>query len=148
MGKRDQGAAVDGYIKDGYLSEAVFNFLSLLGWSPKDETEVFPITEILERFSLDGVNRSPSKFDSEKCSWINQQHLMQRSAEEFSKKAKLYVIDAGFHLPEHYPAIAASVQEKVKLFTEVPNAISFYLCLLYTSPSPRDQRGSRMPSSA
>ena len=52
---------------------------------------------------------------------------MQLSAEEFAKKAKPYVIDAGFDLPEHYPAIAASVQEKVKLFTEVPNAISFYL---------------------
>ena len=99
MGKRDQGAAVDGYIKDGYLSEAVFNFLSLLGWSPKDETEVFPITEILERFSLDGVNRAPSKFDSEKCSWINQQHLMQLSTEEFAKKAKPYIIDAGLISP-------------------------------------------------
>ena len=127
MSKRDQGAAVGGYIKEGFLPEAVFNFLALLGWSPKDETEIFSITEMIERFSLEGVNRSPSKFDVEKCSWINQQHLMALSPEKFSETAKSYVIDAGLEIPSNYLAIAASVQEKVKLFTEVPAAISFYL---------------------
>ena len=127
MGKRDQGAAVDGYMKDGFLPEAVFNFLALLGWSPKDETEIFSMAEIIERFSLEGVNRSPSKFDAEKCSWINQQHLMGLSPEIFAEKAKPYVTAAGYEITENYPVIAVSVQEKVKLFTEVPAAISFYL---------------------
>ena len=127
MSKRDQGAAVEGYIKEGFLPEAVFNFLALLGWSPKDETEIFSISEMVERFSLEGVNRSPSKFDVEKCSWINQQHLMALSPEKFSETAKPYVIDAGLEIPSSYLAIVASVQEKVKLFTEVPAAISFYL---------------------
>lgn len=127
MGKRDQGAAVDGYIKDGFLPEAVFNFLALLGWSPKDETEIFPIDEIINRFSLEGVNRSPSKFDAEKCAWINQQHLMALPPEVFAEKSEPYVQAAGQEITESYPVIAASVQEKVKLFTEVPAAISFYL---------------------
>ena len=127
MGKRDQGASVDGYIKEGFLPEAVFNFLSLLGWSPKDESEIFSIAEIIDRFSLEGVNRSPAKFDSEKCAWINQQHLMQLSPDEFAEKAKPYVTAAGYELPENYVAIATSVQEKVRLFTEVPQAIAFYL---------------------
>ena len=127
MSKRDQGAAVDGYIKDGFLSEAVFNFLALLGWSPKDETEIFSITEMIERFSLEGVNRSPSKFDIEKCAWINQQHLMALTPQIFSAKAKPYVTAAGYDLPDNYLEITTSVQEKVKLLTDVPNAISFYL---------------------
>lgn len=127
MGKRDQGASVDGYIKEGFLPEAVFNFLALLGWSPKDETEIFSTEEIIDRFSLEGVNRSPSKFDAEKCAWINQQHLMALSPDVFAQKVQPYVIAAGYDLPENYPAIAASVQEKVRLFTEVPDAISFYL---------------------
>lgn len=127
MGKRDQGASVDGYIKDGYLADAVFNFLALLGWSPKDDAEVFSVEEIIDRFSLEGVNRSPAKFDADKCGWINQQHLMRLSADDFAARAEPYVSAAGYTLPANYGRIAASVQEKVKLLTEVPCAISFFL---------------------
>lgn len=127
MSKRDTGAALGEYSKDGFLSEAVFNFLTLLGWSPKDESEVMPTAEILSRFSLEGVNRSPSKFDAEKCAWINQQHLMKLSAEDFADAAKPYVQEAGLAIPENYVAMAASVQEKVRLLTDVPAAITFYL---------------------
>ncbi|MGJ8678386.1 MAG: glutamate--tRNA ligase [Akkermansiaceae bacterium] len=127
MSKRDTGAALGEYSQNGYLPEAVFNFLTLLGWSPKDESEIMPICEIVERFSLEGVNRSPSKFDTEKCAWLNQQHLMQLSAEDFTKAAAPYVIEAGVELPENFAAIAASIQEKVRLLTEVPTAIAFYL---------------------
>ncbi|MDC0088008.1 glutamate--tRNA ligase [Akkermansiaceae bacterium] len=127
MSKRDTGAALGEYSKDGFLSESVFNFLTLLGWSPKDESEVMPVSEIIERFSLEGVNRSPSKFDSEKCAWINQQHLMKLTPEEFAKAAAPYLAVEGIEAPENYLAIASSVQEKVRLLTEVPAAIAFYL---------------------
>ncbi|WP_309488377.1 glutamate--tRNA ligase [Oceaniferula flava] len=127
MGKRDQGASVDGYIKDGFLPEAVFNFLALLGWSPKDENEIFSMAEIVDRFSLEAVNRSPAKFDSEKCAWINQQHLMQLSPEAFAERAMPYVQATYETLPENSTEIIASVQEKVKLLTEVPAAIEFFL---------------------
>lgn len=127
MSKRDTGAAVDSYSADGYLPEAVFNFLALLGWSPKDESEVMPMHEIIERFSLDGIVRSPAKFDVEKCAWINQQHIMALTPEAFATAAAPYVEKAGLTLPENFQAIAASVQEKVKLLTEVPSAIAFFL---------------------
>ncbi|MCP5535619.1 MAG: glutamate--tRNA ligase [Akkermansiaceae bacterium] len=127
MSKRDTGAAVGEYANEGYLPEAVFNFLSLLGWSPKDESEVMPMHEIIERFSLDGVNRSPAKFDAEKCAWINQQHLMQLADDAFAAMAAPYVVAAGYNLPPNYTAIASSVQEKVKRLTEVPAAIAFLL---------------------
>ena len=127
MSKRDTGAAIAGYADEGFVPKAVVNFLSLLGWSPKDESEIMPIEEIIERFSLEGINRSPAKFDSEKCAWINQQHLMQMQAEEFSAAAAPYVARAGFDLPDNFTQIAASVQEKVRLLSEVPDAISFFL---------------------
>lgn len=126
MSKRDTGAAVGSYSADGYLPEAVFNFLALLGWSPKDESEVMPVAEIIERFSLDGVVRSPAKFDVEKCGWINQQHLMKLSADEFTAAATPYVQQDGSEIPSNFAAIAASVQEKVKLLTDVPAAIAFF----------------------
>lgn len=127
MSKRDTGAAVGSYPDDGYLSEAVFNFLALLGWSPKDESEIMPISEIIERFSLEGVNRSPAKFDAEKCAWINQQHLMQLSADDFAKSAMPYLERAGIDLPDNYKAMVGSVQEKVKLLADIPGAIAFFL---------------------
>ncbi|NWK55198.1 glutamate--tRNA ligase [Verrucomicrobiaceae bacterium N1E253] len=127
MSKRDTGAAVGSYNEDGYLPEAVFNFLSLLGWSPKDESEVMTVAEIIERFSLEAIVRSPAKFDVEKCAWINQQHLMQLSPDAFASDAAPFVEKAGFTLPENYSQIAASVQEKVRLLTEVPSAIAFFL---------------------
>ena len=127
MSKRDTGAAIAGYADDGYIPTAVFNFLSLLGWSPKDESEIMPIDEIIDRFSLEGINRSPAKFDSEKCTWINQQHLAQLSPEAFAHAATPFVQKSGYELPDNLVAIAASVQEKTRLLTDVPGAISFLL---------------------
>jgi glutamyl-tRNA synthetase len=127
MSKRDTGAAIAGYADDGYIPTAVFNFLSLLGWSPKDESEIMPIAEIIERFSLDGINRSPAKFDSEKCAWINQQHLAQLSPDEFAEISKPFVQKAGHVLPANLTEITASIQEKTRLLTDVPPAISFLL---------------------
>lgn len=127
MSKRDTGAAVGSYSEDGYLSEAVFNFLALLGWSPKDESEVMSVREIIDRFSLDAVVRSPAKFDVEKCAWINQQHLMKLSPEAFTAAAAPFVERAGYQIPENFPAIASAVQEKVRLLTEVPAAVGFFL---------------------
>jgi glutamyl-tRNA synthetase len=127
MSKRDTGAALETYSTDGYLPAAVFNFLTLLGWSPKDGPEVMSMSQIISRFSLDGIVRSPAKFDVEKCAWLNQQHLMLMEPEEFSDVAKPYVERAGVTIPDNFSTIAASVQEKVRLLTEVPNAIGFFL---------------------
>ncbi len=127
MSKRDTGAALGSYDTDGYLPDAVFNFLTLLGWSAKDDSEVMPVSEIIERFSLDGIVRSPAKFDVEKCEWLNQQHQMKLTPEQFTDASAPFVTAAGFTLPDNFNAIAASVQEKVKRLTEVPAAIAFYL---------------------
>lgn len=127
MSKRDTGAAVGSYHEDGYLADAVVNFLALLGWSPKDDSEVMPISELLERFSLDGVNRSPSKFDAEKCGWLNQQHIARMSADEFAQAARPYVDAAGLTAGDDFSAIAVAVQDKIKLLSEIPSACKFLL---------------------
>ena len=126
MSKRDQGAAVATYPELGFLPDAVVNFLALLGWSPKDESELFSMTELVEKFSLEGVNRSPAKFDLEKCEWLNQQHLLKLSSQDFANAAQSFVKAAGLPIDSAYPQRAASVQEKVKRLNEVPDAICFY----------------------
>ena len=122
MSKRDEGAAVADYATRGFLSPATVNFLALLGWSPKDDSEVFSPAELIEKFSLESVNRAPAKYDSQKCTWLNQQHLLALSPEDFASAAAPYCQP----LPDNFAPIAASVQEKVSLLAEVPEAIAFY----------------------
>lgn len=127
MSKRDKGAAVHEYPERGFLPAAVVNFIALLGWSPKDDRELFPLPELIDRFSLEGINRSPARFDWDKSMWLNQQHLLKLSPEAFAEAALPYVRSAGLDPTDQFHAIAASVQEKVQLLAEVPEAIRFYL---------------------
>jgi glutamyl-tRNA synthetase len=127
MSKRDQGAAVGDYPRQGFVAPALVNFLALLGWSPKTEEEIFSLEELTQRFTLEAVNRSPARFDAEKCSWVNQQHLMRMSASAFAAAAKPYVEEVGLSAGEQFIAVASAVQEKVRLLTEVPEAVRFLL---------------------
>lgn len=124
MSKRDEGAAVGDYPRQGFLSEAVVNFITLLGWSSKSDEEIFSLTELIDRFSLEGVNRAPGRFDIEKCKWVNQQHIAKTSTQSFTELAKPFVEDAGLPFADSSSAIAA-VKEKVRLLSEVPHAIDF-----------------------
>ena len=117
MSKRDEGAALGDYPKQGFLPGAVANFLALLGWSPKDESEIFSAEELIQKFSLDAVNRAPARFDPDKCRWVNQQHILAMSPEEFASNCESAAS----------PEMLYSVQEKVSLLTEVPEAVAFYL---------------------
>jgi len=126
MSKRDKGAELGTYQGQGFRAEAVNNFIALLGWSPKDEAEIFSIEELIQAFDLSSVNRSPAKFDIDKCGWVNQQHLLALKPEEFAEAAKPFVEEQSLPTDGQYPRIAASIQEKVKLLNEVPAMISFF----------------------
>ena len=115
------------YPGKGFLPQAVVNFIALLGWSPKSEQEVFSMDDLIGRFSLEAVNRAPARFNIEKCAWLNQQHLARLTQEEFAVAARPFVENAGLPITPDYPLCAASVQSKVRLLTEVPDAISFLL---------------------
>lgn len=117
MSKRDEGAALGDYPKQGFLSPAVVNFLTLLGWSPKDEKEIFSADELIEKFSLESVNRAPARFDPEKCRWVNQQHILGLSPEDFVAACSTQAT----------PEMLSSIQEKITLLTEVEEAVAFYL---------------------
>jgi len=117
MSKRDEGAALGDYPEQGFLPAAVVNFLALLGWSPKDEKEIFTPNELIEKFSLPSINRAPARFDPEKCRWVNQQHLLGLSPEDFVAAAP----------SQATPAMLLSIQEKISLLSEVPAAVAFYL---------------------
>lgn len=121
MSKRDVGAALGDYPKQGFYSPAVVNFIALLGWSPKDDSEIFSPEELIEKFSLEAINRSPGRFDAEKCEWVNQQHLLALTPDKFVEVAEAYCETTPT------PEMLKSIQEKVSLLTQAPDAVSFYL---------------------
>jgi len=128
MSKRDQGAAVGGYIEQGYAPEAVVNYLCLLGWSPKDNREILDIQEIIELFDILKVNRRAASYDLDKCAWINTQYLLAMSLERFTELSLPFIQAAGINYGSDAAlnAVLAIVKEKTKLLSEVPDRISFF----------------------
>ncbi len=127
MSKRDEGAAVGDYPRQGFLPAAVVNFIALLGWNPKTDEEIFTLAQLSGRFALEGVNRAPARFDLEKCKWMNQQHLLTESLEDFASAARPFVVAAGLPLGDDFVAIMAAVKDKVRLLGDVPAAVDFLL---------------------
>jgi glutamyl-tRNA synthetase len=82
LSKRHGATSVGEYEAQGYLPEAMINFLALLGWSPGGDREVMTRKELVDAFSLDGISGGNAVFNSEKLDWFNQQHIMRLSGEE------------------------------------------------------------------
>lgn len=83
LSKRHGATSITEYKKQGYLSEAFFNYLSLLGWSPGNDSEVFSPNEIIKLFSLEKIQKGGAVFNIEKLNWINRQHILKISDEDF-----------------------------------------------------------------
>lgn len=119
MSKRDQGAAVGEYAEEGYLAEAVRNYLCLLGWSPKDNRELIAIDEVVTKFELQQVNRSNARFDLDKIYWLNGEYwrgLTEQQRFDFSKNylAHKGALPAGTD-EKYLAAVLQIVHEKIKL---------------------------------
>lgn len=119
MSKRDTGAALGTYPDEGFLPGAVMNFIALLGWNPKDDTEIFSKAELIDRFSLEAVNRSAAKFDITKCKWMNQKHIQALESQEFVREVLPYCVASGLSDTPALRAALPAIQRKVQLLSEV-----------------------------
>ena len=130
MSKRDRGASLNTYIEQGYLPEAVRNYLCLLGWSPKDDREKIDIAEVVKLFELEKINRKNASFDLEKCTWLNGEYVRELDDERFQKFAREAFTRGGFDLakfPEEYVRAALDTcKGKVRMFSELPTYAGFY----------------------
>lgn len=124
MSKRDQGALIHEYQEAGFLPEGVNNYMALLGWSAKDDQEIFSMEELKSRFDLSGVNSSNSKFDFDKCRWVNGEHLKRLTTEEFEQLAGPFLAKEGI-APEdpRVPAALGLARDRVQTLGEVPAII-------------------------
>jgi glutamyl-tRNA synthetase len=115
-------------MEQGYAPEAVRNYLCLLGWSPKDNREKIDIDEVIELFDLKKINRRNAAFDLDKCFWLNGQYVSQMPLRRFRELSEPFIQAA--HLPvkdeDYLVRVLEIVKEKVKLFKDVPDWISYF----------------------
>jgi glutamyl-tRNA synthetase len=95
LSKRHGATSVTEYSRQGYLPEAMFNFLALLGWSPGDDREVLSRGELVAAFSLEGISGGNAVFNTEKLDWFNQQHLMRLAPDELGRRLQPWLDRAG-----------------------------------------------------
>ncbi|CAB4242486.1 Glutamate--tRNA ligase [Methylacidimicrobium sp. AP8] len=118
MSKRDVGASLMEYRNGGYLPQAVRNYLCLLGWSLRENREIFPIEEAVERFELGQIHRSNARFDADKLLWMNGSYLRALSAEVILPQAREWLERAGYPTGKWEPAylreVTLLIKEKVK----------------------------------
>ena len=126
MSKRDEVASLDGWQQAGYIPSAVTNYLSLLGWSPKDDSQVMPMAEIIERFDLPQINRANARFDLEKLQWMNYEHLRALPMEDYRARAIEAGVDFGSADDDYITAALNTVKDKVKQIEDLPAFCSFY----------------------
>lgn len=126
MSKRDAGAAVGDYPRQGFLPSAVVNFVALLGWSSKTDEEIFTMDQLVDRFSLENVNRAPGRFDFDKCKWVSQQHLTALDDAAYQEAASAYLSQ---YQPEFQgtPELIQLTRGKVRLFNEIPEYVNQWL---------------------
>jgi glutamyl-tRNA synthetase len=130
MSKRDHGAHVTNYQDDGFTPEAVLNYLALLGWAPADGKEFLPVSELIARFGLDRVNRSPAKFDVKKLEALHFEHTRVMEPARFVERGVAALSRAGIQTsgfaPEYIAAALETAREKGKLFKDLPAFVDFY----------------------
>jgi len=138
LSKRHGATAVGEYSDRGYMPEAFVNFLSLLGWSPKDDTEFMRRDELISRFDLNGINRKPAVFDETKLGWLNGQYLNLLPTEELLSGARAAFETSGVDLSavedDYLKGVVDLLKERVRLFTEFPEKGTWF----FTAPDSYD----------
>ncbi len=129
LSKRHGAVSVLEYRDEGYLPEALLNYLVRLGWSHGDQ-EIFSMNEMIKLFDLADVNKAPSKFNPEKLLWLNQHHIKDGDSARIGKLLGDYLrkldVDPGDDPDPALPDVARSQQERAKTLTEMAMASEFF----------------------
>jgi glutamyl-tRNA synthetase len=130
MSKRDRGASLTTYLDDGFLPEAVDNYLCLLGWSPKDNTEKLSLSEVIERFDLPQVLKHNARFDFEKLLWLQGEYCRELPNDRFYELAVHALAKAGIDTNKfdvsYVKAALDTCKGKIKTFSELAAYGGFY----------------------
>jgi glutamyl-tRNA synthetase len=118
LGKRDGAKDILDYRKEGYLPEAVVNFLALIGWNPGGEKEIFTIEEIIELFEIEKIHTGGAKFNEEKLLWTNREFIKNISNEVFLKEIKNRNPDKNLEL-NNIENVVEIVRERISIWSDI-----------------------------
>ena len=125
LSKRSGHSSFEDLIEQGYVAEAIVNFVALLGWSPEDDREIFSLKELVEVFDYKHISKSPAVFDMVKLSWMNGEYLKKMDEEAFFKLAKPY-IDKVITKPLDIRKIANMVKTRIEVLLQIADHIDFF----------------------
>jgi glutamyl-tRNA synthetase len=123
MSKRKGTVDLKEFRQMGYLPEAMVNFLAFLGWSPGTDEEVFSLDELVERFSVEAMNRSNAIFNIDKLNWINGVYIRRMPEDELAHKLREHIPDARV---EYLKRIVPLVRERLRRFDEAVDITKFF----------------------
>lgn len=126
MSKRHGDPSYEDLIAQGYLTDAVINYVTLLGWSPRGEQEIFSLDELVDCFDISGISKSPAIFDIEKLKYFNSEYIRAMSPEAFAKAAEPYIRQAVKNEAYDAAAIAALLQQRTEVLTDIPEKLDFF----------------------
>ena len=126
MSKRHGDPSYEDLIAQGYLTDAVVNYVALLGWSPGGEREIFSLPELAEIFDLKGISKSPAIFDIEKLKYFNSEYIRAMSPEAFAKAAEPFIRQAVKNPGLDPAAIAALLRQRTEVLTDIPEKLDFF----------------------
>ncbi|MBN9398169.1 glutamate--tRNA ligase [Candidatus Saccharibacteria bacterium 47-87] len=133
LGKRDGAKSVTEYRDEGILPEAMLNFLASMGWNDGTEQEVFTLQELVEKFSLDRVQRSGARFDEQRLLWLNGQHIRLLSLDDLYQRVTPFWPESARNADEAAKKqVLALVQDRLKTLADLPVLTSYF----FEEPAP------------
>lgn len=133
LGKRDGAKDILDYGKDGILPEAMMNFLATLGWNDGTEQEVFTVAELIEKFDLARVQKSPARFDEQRLLWLNGQHIRLLSLDDLYHRVANFWPTAAAHATEaDKKRVLGLVQDRLKTLLDLPILTEYF----FSEPTP------------
>ncbi len=127
LGKRDGAKDVLDYIRDGYLPEALDSFIATMGWNDGTEQEVFTMDELIEKFSLERVQRSGARFDEKRLLWVNGHFIRELPLDELYSRVEFFWSESAKKAPEEYKKrVLALAQDRLKTLKDLAGLTSYF----------------------
>jgi len=126
LSKRHGDKSFEDLINEGYLPEAVVNYIALLGWSPSDNKEIFSLKELEQCFNISGLSKSPSIFDIKKLTWLNGEYIKNMDAENFYMLAENRLKNAIKSTTLDLKKIAVLLQKRLETLNDIPRLVDFF----------------------
>lgn len=125
LSKRSGHSSYEDLIDQGFITEAVVNFVALLGWSPSDNREIFSLEELIEAFDYRHMSKSPAVFDFGKLKWMNGEYIKAMDFDAFYERALPYLKEA-IHKDLDLKKIGEMVKTRIEIFPDIPDLIDFF----------------------